>query len=101
MFQHHPSTLKEMVDILEHTLSSEALDDIRSLERASLVNKQFGLGLYIRNHLIHQNDSKIALYKDCHRKHPTLVGPLHSEADDVSQLVIQQLWKRLKGIQSF
>ena len=101
MFQHHPSTLKEMVDILEQTLSSEALDDIRSIKRASLVNKQFVLSLYIRNHLIHQNHNKIALYEDCHRKHPILVDPLHSEADDVSQLVIQQLWKRLKGIQSF
>ena len=99
MEQYHPSTLTEMVDILEQTLSPEALADLRNIEEEQSLSKlQFGLGLYIRNHLIHQNDNKIALYENFHKEHPTLVDPLHSEADDVSRLAIMRLWERLRAV---
>ena len=95
MEQHHPSTLEELLDILERTLSPEALNDLRNIrDKVALREIPSSLGLYIRTRLIHENENKEALFEDCHRESPRAIDVMRSEAHDVSQLAIVRLWER-------
>lgn len=97
MEQRDPRSLEELVDTLEQTLSKEALADLKSISNEQSLGKlHFSLGLYIRNHLIQLNDNRKLLREDYHKAGSVPREPDYAEAEQISQLVIALLWKRLQ-----
>ena len=81
-----PNTVDEAADQLILILDNEQKTSLLSMQEQDLVNLHFGLGMTIRNvYKLHQLDSK--LMASCG-------GPIHP--DDVSAMIIKQLWQKLQ-----
>ncbi|WP_347990100.1 DUF6794 domain-containing protein [Methylomonas sp. AM2-LC] len=80
-----PTTIDSAVDRLLIILTDEDKSKISSIDQDNLINLHFGLGTMIRNAFgLHESDS--ALIASCN----------HLNADDVSMIIIKQLWQRLQ-----
>lgn len=97
MEQHHPHTLARLLDILESTLSPEALEDLRSMKRHALLNSDLDLERYIVNRLIQGNINRDLLYADCHNENRLLVNQGKVSDKNIAVLAVLRLWERLQG----
>lgn len=78
-----PSTVKEAIEYLRHTMASEALAELASLPESRLHETHYGLAAGIRNEMLRQNT---ALLKDTGYRH----------RDDASAEIVRNLWLALQ-----
>ena len=97
MEMHHPSTLEELLNALEHLLPKELIDELANMKRHMLVDMDHELNRFIIDNLIHPNKNKDKLYRDCHKNNPLLVNVDRSDASNISQLVLMRFWDRLQA----
>lgn len=81
---YNPSTMDELLGILETIFDQEALDAIRDCWRLSELQS---LEVFIRKNLVTQNENRSDLYADCGQETP----------QDVALLAILRLWERLRA----
>ena len=58
---------------------------------------RFGLALWIRNSMIHQNRNRIDLFADFQRGRRVGRWSGEAEPDDVSGVIVRQVLERLRG----
>lgn len=82
-----PTTIDEAVDRLLIILTDTELQEIRNLPKDQLISLHFGLGISLRN-AFGLLDPQSQLVAACPDVHP----------DDVSMLIITELWLRLQNV---
>lgn len=84
-----PATIDEAVGVVIATLSDEDKVLIAAMPQFELIGMHFGLGMWIRNNLgLWQGND--ALMRSIRKRDPG------AHPDDVSMLVIEDVWKRLR-----
>lgn len=87
-----PKIIDEAVEFLLTYLTLKDQTEIGNMAEDDLINLHFSFAAYIRNNfgLWGGNDD---LLNDCRK----LVGDRFLHQDDVSSVIIKELWKRLQG----
>jgi hypothetical protein len=117
-----PATVNEAVDYLLADMKQEDLASIKKMKKSDLISLHFGLGMRIRNHFnlwserskimeeqsLIEHQKFIERYKkdkpkdyakmmadpQCRKRMKKVIMRCHE--DDVSSLIIERLWKKLK-----
>jgi len=92
----HPKTIDEAVGIVLKELSEDTKMEIRSQRKEELVLKaHFGMGMWIRNNLIHQNVDKIDFFADFQKGCQEGKWEGCVEPDSISGVIVGLVWERL------
>ena len=95
---HHPKTINEAVDIVLNELSDENKGSIRKQDKDEFViNAHFGLGLFVRNTMIHQNKNQVDLMADYQKRFCGDTDWIPVDADTVSGVIVGGVWDELLG----
>lgn len=95
-----PKTVDEAVDWLIEELDEDALIKVRDSE--NLGRFHMGLGMYIRNQLVYQNEYQKELLEDVFSRvdipddKSDIRYYLYRHVDNVSDVILQELQKRLR-----
>lgn len=93
---YHPKTIAEAVDILMEVLPVGTKQQVLAIPRDEIaVQAHFGLSLWIRNVMIHQNENQVDLMADVEKGCRDGKWDGYAEADSVSGVIIEQVWDRL------
>jgi hypothetical protein len=84
-----PATIDEAAGVVIAALPEAEAAKIASMAESDLINLHFGLGMWIRNNLglWQGNDALMLSIRD---------GEMDIHPDDVSMLIIEQVWRRLR-----
>ena len=94
---YHPKTVEEAVDIVLNALSYEKKDLIREQDKDEfMTSAHFGLGMGIRNTMLHQNENLIDLMADFQQGCREGKWDGQAEPDDVSRVIVELVWETLK-----
>jgi hypothetical protein len=94
-----PKTIDEAVDIVVKKMSAKSRESIRdNPDKDGFITEQhFGMGLWVRNSLIHQNPYMLDLMADYQRGQgiDKWTGYPPAEPDTVSAAIVGLVWERL------
>ena len=94
-----PKTLDEAIEIVVKKMSAKSRKSIKDNpdKDAFITEQHFGMGLWVRNSLIHQNQNQIDLMADYQRVCgiESLNGYPPVDPDEVSGYIVGLVWERL------
>lgn len=98
--QHHPKTLAEAVQIVLVTMQPETKERIRAASDREefITGSHFGMAMWIRNNLIHQNQNRIDLYADFQKGSREGKWAGSAEPDAVSGVICGLVWDALQSV---
>jgi len=92
----HPKTMSEAVAIILEKLPNKNKDEISKSDKDTLISDaHFGMGMWIRNNLIHQNENKIDLFADFQKGCREGKWEGMAEPDNVSGVIVGLVWEKL------